>query len=118
MNPAFFTPRAGGGLIDLNDTVTYTLGVGRRFSDTWSGAFSVSYEGKDNPLVSPLAPTNGKIGATLAGVYTRDNMKITAGLNYTKVGNAQPETGTPDTARANFTGNSAIGIGIKVDFTF
>ena len=118
LNPASFTAVSPGGLIDLEDTVTYTLGIGRKFNDTWSGAFSLTYEDKANPLVSPLAPTNGFFGATIAGVYTKDNMKITAGINYTKLGDAKPETGTPDVARANFTGNDAIGVGVKVAFTF
>ena len=116
LDPAFFTPRAGGGLIDLENSTTYTLGVGRKFSDTWSGAVSVSYEGKGDPLVSPLAPTNGRVGITLAGIYTSGNIKITTGVNYTKLGDANPETG--NTARANFTGNSALGIGVKFAYSF
>ncbi|HEX9858749.1 MAG TPA: outer membrane protein transport protein, partial [Paracoccaceae bacterium] len=118
LDPATFTALTGSGLIDLEDTITYTLGVGRKFTDNWSGALSVSYEKKDDPLVSPLAPTNGRLGLTLAAVYTRDNMKITTGINYTKLGDAQPETGTPDVARADFSGNSVLGIGVKVGFTF
>lgn len=118
IDPAFFTPLAGGGLISLDDTITYTLGVGRRFNENWSGSFSMQYEKKGDPLVSPLAPTNGRIGATIAAVYTKDNMKITTGINYTKLGNAQPETGTPDTARANFSGNKSVGVGMRVAFTF
>lgn len=118
INPAFFTPLAGGGLVSLDDTTTYTLGVGRRFNETWSGALSVSYEEELDPLVSPLAPTNGRLGVTLAGVYTKDNMKITTGINYTMLGDAQPETGTPDTARADFTDNDALGVGVRVGFSF
>ena len=119
LSPTFFGAATGGAsLIDLENTVTYTLGVGRKFSDTWSGAFSLTYEDSTGPLVSPLAPTDGRFGATLAGVYTRDNMKISAGINYTMLGDAQPETGTPDVARANFTDNSALGIGLKVGFSF
>ncbi len=118
LEPATFTGLAGGGLIDLDDVMTYTIGVGRKFNDTWSGAASLSYEKKSDPLVSPLAPTNGRIGVTLAAIYTRDNMKITTGINYTKLGNSQPETGTPDTARAEFRDNDALGIGVKVGFTF
>lgn len=118
LDPAFFTSKAGGGLIALKDTTTFTLGVGRKFSDAWSGAFSVTYEKPGAKLVSPLAPTTGQIGATLAAVYTVNNMKITAGINYTELGDADPETGTPDTARARFTGNSAVGVGVKVGFTF
>jgi long-chain fatty acid transport protein len=119
ISPQFFKGATGGaGLVDLDDTTTYTVGVGRKFNDTWSGAASVSYEKELDPLVSPLAPTNGKLGVTLAAIYTKDNMKITTGINYTKLGDAQPETGTPDVARANFSGNTALGIGVKVGFTF
>jgi long-chain fatty acid transport protein len=65
-----------------------------------------------------LAPTNGRVGVSLAAIYTLDNMKITAGVNYTKVGDAQPETGTPDTARASMEGNTSVGFGLKVAYTF
>lgn len=117
LDPATFTPLAGG-LIDLEDTRTLTLGVGRKFNDNWSGAFSMTYEDGGSPLVSPLAPTNGRIGATLAAIYSQDNFKVTTGINYTKLGDAQAETGTPDTARADFSGNSALGIGIKIGYSF
>ncbi|MFN4191705.1 MAG: OmpP1/FadL family transporter [Tabrizicola sp.] len=109
----------GDGLVDLEDTVTYTLGVARRFNENWAGSFSLNYEGKGtDDLVSPLAPTNGRFGATIGAIYTMDNMKITAGINYTKLGDARPETGTPDTARATMTGNYAVGVGVKVGWSF
>jgi long-chain fatty acid transport protein len=109
----------GNGLVELEDTTTYTLGVGRKFSDAWAGSISVSYEDKGtDDLVSPLAPTNGRIGVSLGAAYTRDNMKISMGLNYTKVGDARPETGTPDTARASMTDNDLIGVGVKVGWSF
>lgn len=118
LDPTTFVGLTGGGLVSLKDSTTYTLGVGRKFNDTWSGALSVSYEKAGDQLVSPLAPTTGKLGVTLAGIYRKDNMKITTGINYTKLGNATPETGTPDTARAIFRDNSAIGVGVKVGWTF
>lgn len=105
-----------GSLVDLEDTTTYTLGVGRKFSDQWSGAASVSWEPKGDDLVSPLAPTNGRVGMTLAAIYTMDNMKITTGINYTKLGDANPETA--GTARADMTGNSGLGIGVKIGMSF
>lgn len=118
IDPAFFTPRAGGGLIDLEDTTTWTIGVGRRFNENWSGSISFSYEDEGDPLVSPLAPTNGRRGVTVAAVYTKDNMKIITGINYTKLGDAQAETGTPDTARADFNDSSSVGVGMRVAFSF
>lgn len=119
VDPVWFTGATGGGLIDLEDTTTYTLGVGRKFNDNWAGSISVSYEdGGSDRLVSPLAPTNGKMGVTVGAVYTRDNMKLTMGVNYTKLGDAFAETGTPDTARATMEGNSAVGVGVKVGWSF
>ncbi|WP_022703795.1 OmpP1/FadL family transporter [Pseudorhodobacter ferrugineus] len=111
---------AGASLVNLEDSITYTLGVGRKFSDAWSGAVSVVYEKPGDRLVSPLAPSTGKLGLTLAGIYTTGNMKITTGINYTKLGNATPYTGAqiPANTRANFSGNKAIGVGVKVAYTF
>ena len=120
VSPAAFAGATGGAsLTDIEDETTFTLGVGRRFSDKFSGAVSIQYEngGADN-LVSPLAPTNGKIGLTVGGTYTEGNMKITGGINYTKLNNAFAETGTPDVARANFSSNKAIGLGLKVGWSF
>ncbi|MFM7446408.1 MAG: OmpP1/FadL family transporter, partial [Tabrizicola sp.] len=109
----------GNGLVELEDTVTYTLGVARRFNENWVGTFSLNYEGEGtDDLVSPLAPTNGRLGATIGAIYTMDNMKITAGINYTQPGDARPETGTPDTARASMTDSSVIGVGVKVGWSF
>jgi len=118
IDPAWFTGATGGGLVSLEDTTTYTLGVGRKFNDSWSGSLFVSHEPKGDPLVSPLAPTNGYTGIGVAAVYTKDNMKITMGARYLDLGDAQPETGTPDTARASMTGSSAIALGVKVGFSF
>ena len=67
-------------------------------------------------IVSPLAPTNGYTGIGVAGVYTKDNMKITLGARYLKVGDADAET--RDVARANMTKNDAVAVGMKVGWSF
>lgn len=118
VDPVNFVNVTGGGLVDLDDTTTYTIGVGRKFTETWSGAASISFEKAGDDLVSPLAPTNGRKGITLAAIYTSGNVKVTTGINYTKLGDAYPETGTPDVARASMSGNSAWGIGVKVGYSF
>lgn len=102
------------GTIDYDNVVyTYTLGVARRFSDTWSGVARVSYEKANGGLASNLAPTDGSIGITLAGIYTMDNMTVTAGINYSKLGDA-----TAETTGAEFSGNSAVGVGVSVGYNF
>ena len=85
----------GGGLVDLDDSVTYTLGVGRKFNDNWSGAFSMSYEKKGDPLVSPLSATNGKFGVTLAASYTQDNFKITTASTIPRSAMPSPKPARP-----------------------
>jgi long-chain fatty acid transport protein len=109
----------GTGLVDLDDSTTFSLGVGRRLNEKWAASLSFSYEATgDSDLVSPLAPTDGRLGVTLGASYTMDNMKVSMGVNYTKVGDARPETGTPDTARALMTNNDVLGIGVKVGWSF
>ncbi|MDE3080429.1 MAG: outer membrane protein transport protein [Paracoccaceae bacterium] len=116
INPKTFYGLTGGGLVNLQDTTDYTLGLGHKFTDTWSGAIAVNYEPKGKSLVSPLAPTNGNYGLSLAAIYTQGNVKVTTGVNYTVLGDAQAQTS--NTARATFSGNHAISVGVKVGFTF
>jgi long-subunit fatty acid transport protein len=121
LRPPVFSsiPGLEDGLINLDDTTTYEIGIGRRFSEKWAGSVAVSYEDEGDPLVSPLAPTNGFIGLTLAGVYTiNEQSDLTVGVNYTRLGDAQPETGTPDVARADFTDNDSWGVGVRYSFKF
>lgn len=118
VDPTNFLTVTGGGLVELEDTTTYTLGVGRKFTENWSGSAAFTYEKAGDDLVSPLAPTNGRKGITLAAIYTQGPMKISTGINYTKLGDATPETGTPDTARASMEGNHAWGAGVRIGYSF
>lgn len=116
VDPAGFTKVTGGGLVDLEDTTTYTIGIGRKFTENWSASAVFTYEPKGDDLVSPLAPTNGRKGITLAAIYTMDNLKITTGINYTKLGDAKPQT--QNAARAQMEDNDLWGIGIRVGYSF
>lgn len=104
------------GLVDLEDTTTYTIGIGRRFTENWSGSAAFIYEPTTDDNVSPLAPYDGRKGIQLAAIYTRDNMKITTGISYSKLGEAKasPE-GTPV---ADMGDGDALGIGIRVGYSF
>lgn len=119
VTPDFFGLYVPDGLVSLEDTTTYTLGVGRKFTENWSGSVAFTYEPEsDNDLVSPLAPSNGRKAITVAGIYTMDNWKFTGGINYTKLGDAKAETGTPDAARADMTDNDAVSLGLRVGYRF
>lgn len=116
VEPTVLKQLSGDGLVSLEDTTTYTIGVGRKFTEVWSGSASMSYEPKGDDLVSPLAPTNGRLGMTLAAIYTMDQFKVTTGINYTKLGNASAATGGQERARID--DNDAWGIGMRIGYSF
>lgn len=118
VEPEQFYAATGGSLVELEDTTTLTVGVGREFNETWSGVASFVYEAPGDDLVSPLAPTNGRKGINLAAIYNYNNMSITAGVNYSWLGDSYPETGTPDVARAKMVNPSVWGVGVRVGYQF
>lgn len=113
-------PILRANLAEMEDVTTWTLGIGRRFNEKFSGTASVSYEGEGtDDLVSPLAPTNGMTALSLGVRYdVSDKMTVSGGIRYTWLGDARPETGTPDTARGSFDDNDAVSIGIRVGYHF
>ncbi len=117
LNPMPPTPCFGqtDGLVTLENTTTYTLGVARKFTENWSGALSLGYEKSGNRLVSPLSPTTGRKSVGLAAIYTQDNWKVTTGITYIKLGDATADAAVPS---AEFRGNDAWGVGVKVGYSF
>ena len=103
---------AGSLLSYDEDVITYSIGVGRKFSDAWSGALTLGYEAAQGGLASNLTPTDGYLSLGLGGTYTRGNMKISGGVTYIMLGDA-----TTDDLGAEFTDNTALGAGVKVAFT-
>jgi len=105
----------GAPLVDwADDTVTYTLGVGRKFSDKFSGAVSVGYEKELGGAVSNLSGKDGYTSISVGGTYTLDNgIELTGGVRYIMVGDA-----TTETIGAVFADNSAVAVGLKVAYNF
>ncbi|MEV8466699.1 outer membrane protein transport protein [Fluviibacterium sp. DFM31] len=119
VDPEFFTALTGTGLVKVDNSTTYTLGVGHRFTDQISASIAYIYDdvyGDD--LVSPLAPTHGSQALRLGATYRVNQVEFAAGLRYTWLGDAFAETGTPDVARADFSGNSAVSVGLRVGYFF
>jgi long-subunit fatty acid transport protein len=96
-----------------SDSVSYSLGIGRKFNDSWSGALTLGYEEPKGGIASDFAPTDGNFSVGLGATYTRDNMKITAGIRHVSVGDTRALSGGAD-----FSGNSAVALGLKVSFSF
>lgn len=116
IDPAAYPPATP--LVSYNgDYTTYTLGVGRKFNDNWSGAVTLGYEKPIGGFSSNLGPTDGQRSISIGATYTKDNMKITGGVRYVDIGDAQP-TLNGTNASANFNGNHAVAIGMKVSYNF
>lgn len=96
-----------------NDMITYNIGIGRKFNETWSGAVTVGYEKHFGDPVSNLTANDGVKSVGLAVTYTKDNMKITGGLRYLDIGDA-----TTTLVGSSFSGNSGIAGGVRVGFNF
>jgi len=114
--PPFYVANFGGDpLLSYDDDVfTYTLGVGRRFSDSFSGSISLAYEKSNGGFASNLSPKDGFFSGQVGGQYTKGNMKVSGGVRYVMVGDAT----TKPPVSGEFTGNSAIGVGMQIGFGF
>jgi long-subunit fatty acid transport protein len=95
-----------------SDRVTYNLGLGRKFNETWSGAVLLSHEPSNDDITGNLGPTDGFTSVGLAATYTMDNMKITGGVRYIRIGGATTTLG------ADFSDNDAVAAGLRVAFNF
>lgn len=117
IRPNDYQNLTGGPLLSYQDDVyTYSIGVGRRLSDTWSVAATVGYEKSNGGFAANLGPTDGNKSLALAATYTRDNMKITTGVRYINIGDA--DTSVRGLQASSFTDNEAVAIGVKVGFSF
>lgn len=104
-----------------DDVVTYNLGVGRRFSDEWSGAITAGYEASQGGFSGNLGPTDGSTSLGLAATYTMGDIRITGGARYIWIGDADTEAPAPAPAGitlGEFRDNSAIALGLRVAYNF
>ncbi|CUH59522.1 outer membrane protein transport protein [Thalassobacter stenotrophicus] len=110
------TPGAGQYVNFDKDTTTYSLGLGRRFNDTWSAAVTLGFEAKgDFAANSALAPTTGSQSIGLAATYTQGKTTVTTGVTYAKLGEREFDLGgTP----VSFTDGEAIGVGVRLGINF
>ena len=94
-----------------SDTTSYSLGLGRKFSDQWSGAVTYGTEAAEGTAGSALGPTDGYskmgVGVTYSGAYA----DITLGIQKINNGN----TNAP---AASMSGNSTLVTAVKIGYKF
>jgi long-chain fatty acid transport protein len=109
-------------LSDFDNSTTYTLGVGRKFSDSFSASLSASMDTGDGDDASLLAPMGGSTAISLGGKYTLKNgMAISGGVSHrvydsaTWYGSDSALGGGDD---VTFGDNSLTTLGIKLSYSF
>lgn len=100
-------PIAGG----TSDIWTYELGVGRTFNENWSGAATIGYEKDNGDIVGNFSGTDGYVSYGLAVSYETEGWKVTTGVRYTDIGDA-------DSSVTSFSNNDALSAGVKVSYSF
>lgn len=96
------------------NSVTYTLGVGRRFNENWSGSVSLAHDTGNGPETGNLGPVGKRNTLGLGVSYTMDAMTISAGVQYSRLGGVTTRLPVP----SQFGSNSVIGAGIRIGYRF
>ena len=119
ITPAGFAAANGGAsLVSYSeDSITGSIGIGRKLSDQWSVAATYTLEGSGGGFVSNLGPTDGRSAFGLGGTYTNGDMKVTFGGQYILPGDAQTIVSATGPIISDFTDNSALAFGVKVGFS-
>lgn len=118
IDPKHFRATTGAALVDLSDTLTYRLGIGRRFSDEWAGSLTLGYETADDKRDSPLAPNDGYWGLSLAAARDFGDLTISGSASHIWLGDSEPVTGPPFGQRAHFSDNTAWSFGLRIGYEF
>lgn len=107
----------GRSLADMEDTTTYTLGLGQKLAANWSGFVAVAYDKRsDKAALSPLRPTDGRLGYTVGVSYQKGQFKLTPWLSYQRLGSVNISSG--GTTLAAFDAESATAFGIRLGYQF
>ncbi len=117
IDPQEYRARTGGALQNYSeDAYTFSLGVGRRFTENFAGSVTLGYERPQGGVTGNLAPTDGFQSISVGGAYTMDNIEISGGVRYVKIGDAT--SSGAGGFNGTFSGNSVIGLGLKVGVNF
>ena len=126
-NTAGINPAGGTLTVDavgssFASRTAYSLGVGRRITDDISvlGSYS-SEDGGGATSNDPFTLTDGSQTLGVGVRYTKDNMTVTGGYSYTKVGDVAMthlSSGVPSGLTATYADNKVTGLGLKIGFSF
>jgi len=108
----------------FKDTVSYSLGIGRKFTDSLSGSITYAKEpGTGATSTSLFSVSDGSDAISIGLQYQRDNMTISGGISQRNVGDMTVDpgfTGGHPLAghTMKYTGNTVTAMGLKIAFAF
>lgn len=107
----------GSNLVNLNDSTTYRIGVGRAFSRKLSGSLTYAFEPKVTQDASSTSPYDGYKQLSLGVSYkATEQMEIAGGLSYRLYNDANATVGGSTVGR--FEDNSLTAVGLKMTYRF
>ena len=102
---------------DFANRTAYSIGVGRKLSDSISVLGSYAMEGGGGATsTDPFTLTDGSQTLALGARYTYENMTISGGYSYTKVGDVKMTHSTG--LSSDYKDNKVTGLGFKLGFSF
>lgn len=101
-----------------DDTIEYSLGVGRQINDKLSLALQLGYEKSGTrPTTTLLSPTTGSTSIGLGATYqVNEKFSVSGGLTYAMLGDQFFRTGA--TSTVDFNDSTAWGAGIRLGYRF
>jgi hypothetical protein len=126
LDPPAWRGGAGEALYDPASKTTYSIGLGRKFSDTWAGSLSYGLSEETDGTATVLAPVDGSQDITVGIRYTMENVELGLGgtlRTYTNdVSSTQqlPEAFGPLAGQpaATYTDNTLIGLGLTMKYSY
>ena len=109
---------------EFSDSVAYSIGIGRKFTENLSGSITYSKEeGSSSTATSLFTVSNGSEAISIGLQYKRDNMTISGGVSQRNVGDVTVDPGftAPNPLAGQtmaYTGNSVTAMGLKVSFSY
>jgi len=109
---------------NFDDAVSYSLGIGRKFTSNLSGSISYSKEESTGSTSTSLfSVSDGSEAISIGLQYKQGNMAISGGISQRKVGNmiVDPGFAAPNPlagSTMNYSGNTVTAMGMKISFSF
>jgi long-chain fatty acid transport protein len=99
-----------------SNATTYSIGLGRKFTDQWSGAVTYGTEAAEGVEGGPLGPTDGFSKMGVGVTYTGEKATVTLGVQQVNIGDISLASG--DTLKAEMSGNTSLVTAVKVGYKF